>query len=154
MWLRIIRFCSTFFTAIAMSFGLAHLFALPNKIGLSKENYLIVQQIYRGWALSGIIIVLALLSTLLLTGMVRMIKREFALTLTALLCMVAAQILFWVFTFPANRITNNWTVLPENWMVLRKQWEYSHAVSAVLAVIAFVTLIIAQIIRKRSRSSF
>src|SRR6266550_2992731 len=39
-------------------------------------------------------------------------------------------IVFLVFTFPANRQTANWTVLPENWQELRRRWEYSHAVGA------------------------
>jgi hypothetical protein len=33
----------------------AHLFELPNKIGLSEEHYFLVQSIYRGWALFGIV---------------------------------------------------------------------------------------------------
>ena len=37
-----------------MAAGMAHLFELPNKIHLSREDYLTVQQIYRGWALLGI----------------------------------------------------------------------------------------------------
>jgi energy-coupling factor transporter transmembrane protein EcfT len=49
--------------------------------------------------------------------------------------------LFWTFTFPANQQTSNWTVLPENWMALRTQWEYSHAASAVLNLIALIALI-------------
>jgi hypothetical protein len=35
---------------------MAHLLELLNKINLSHENYLTVQQIYHGWALLGIII--------------------------------------------------------------------------------------------------
>jgi hypothetical protein len=34
----------------------AHLFALPNKIGLSRQEYLVAQSIYRGWSLFGIVI--------------------------------------------------------------------------------------------------
>jgi len=36
------------FTAVAMAAGFAHLFELPNKIHLSRKDYLTVQQIYRG----------------------------------------------------------------------------------------------------------
>jgi hypothetical protein len=34
---------------------------------------------------------------------------------------------FWAFTYPANVATNNWTVVPDTWASLRRQWEYSHA---------------------------
>jgi hypothetical protein len=39
---------------------------LPNKINLTRDNYLTVQQIYRGWALLGFVVAGALPSTLIL----------------------------------------------------------------------------------------
>jgi ABC-type cobalamin transport system permease subunit len=134
------RFFSLLFAALALAPALAHLLELPNKIGLSRADYLIVQQIYRGWALLGVVVLGALLSTLILTILVRKRPGKFALSLGAFLCIVGTQVVFWTFTFPANQQTSNWTVLPENWETLRIQWEYSHAVSAVLNLIAFITL--------------
>jgi ABC-type cobalamin transport system permease subunit len=134
------RFLSLLFAALALAPALAHLLELPNKIGLSRDDYLIVQQIYRGWALLGIVILGAVLSTLILTILVRKRPNEFALSLVAFLCIVGTQLVFWTFTFPANQQTNNWTVLPENWTTLRVQWEYSHAASALLNLVAFVAL--------------
>jgi hypothetical protein len=81
--------------------------------------------------------------------LVRKEKKAFALTLIALLCIAGTQIIFWIFTYPANKQTNNWTMLPANWVELRNQWEYSHATSAVLDVIALITLIISILVKKR-----
>jgi ABC-type cobalamin transport system permease subunit len=134
------RFFSLLFAALALAPALAHLLELPNKIGLSRDNYLVVQQIYRGWALLGIVVLGALLSTLILTILVRKRPNEFALSLAAFLCIVGTQVVFWTFTFPTNQQTRNWTVLPETWETLRMQWEYSHAASAVLNLIAFIAL--------------
>ena len=50
--------------------------------------------------------------------MVRGQRKAFVLTLVAFLCIVGTQIVFWTFTYPANQQTNNWTVLPQNWMAL------------------------------------
>ena len=58
---------SILFTAVAMAAEFAHVFELPNKIHLSREDYLTVQQLYRGWALLSIAVLGALLSTLMLT---------------------------------------------------------------------------------------
>jgi len=66
----------------------------------------------------------------------------FAWSLTAFLCIAGTQVVFWTFTYPANQLTNNWTALPEDWMTLRKQWEYSHATSAVLNLLALTALIL------------
>jgi hypothetical protein len=137
------RFVSLLFTALALSAAMAHLLELPNKITLSKEDYRIVQQLYRGWSLLGIIVVVAFLSTLSVAIMIRHQRKVFFLTLTALLCIVATQIIFWVFTFPINQQTKNWTFLPVNWLDLRKQWEYSHATSAGLNLVALSALILA-----------
>jgi hypothetical protein len=54
MGLRAVRFLSLLFTAVALGAALAHLLALPNKIHLPREDYLVVQQIYQSWALLGI----------------------------------------------------------------------------------------------------
>lgn len=86
MALTTIRFLSLLFAALALAPALAHLLELPNKISLSGEDYLTVQQIYRGWALLGIVVVGALLSTLALTIMVRKERKVFVLTLIAFLC--------------------------------------------------------------------
>jgi ribose/xylose/arabinose/galactoside ABC-type transport system permease subunit len=143
------RFFSLLFAALALAPALAHLLELPNKIGLSRDDYLIVQQIYRGWALLGFVVAGALLSTLVLMIMVRGRRKAFVLTLVAFLCIVGTQVVFWTFTYPANRQTDNWTVLPQSWMALRAQWEYSHAASAVLNLIALIALILSVLVRDK-----
>src|SRR5262249_48661511 len=59
-------------------------------------------------------------------------RTAFLLSLTALLCLGATQVIFWTFTYPMNAATNNWTVIPQDFEAARLQWEYSHAVNAVL----------------------
>jgi glucan phosphoethanolaminetransferase (alkaline phosphatase superfamily) len=139
---------SILLTAVAMAAGFAHLFELPNKIHLSREDYLTVQQIYRGWALLGIAVIGALLSTLILTVLVRENPRVFYLTLTATLCIALSLLVFFLFTYPANQETNNWTTLPENWQELRRQWEYSHAVGAGLYFIALTALTLSTLMER------
>jgi ribose/xylose/arabinose/galactoside ABC-type transport system permease subunit len=142
MWLKAIYFFSLLFTALALAPAMAHLLELPNKMNLSREDYLTVQQIYRGWALLGFVVVGALLSTLALTITVHQKRKAFIFALIAFLCIVGTQVVFWTYTYPANQVTNNWTMLPENWEELRYQWEFSHAAGAVLNLIALVLLIL------------
>jgi hypothetical protein len=144
-----LRFMSLLSTALVTGASLAHLLELPNKIKLPGPDYLVVQQIYRGWALLGILVAGALFSTLALAVTVRSDRQAVMLTLAALTCLVATQMVFWVFTYPVNRQTNNWTVLPATWQHLRNQWEYSHAVSAGLNLIALVSLFLS-VLRSRS----
>jgi hypothetical protein len=144
--LNAMRFIALLFTALALAPALAHMLELPNKMNLSREDYLTVQQIYRGWALLGFVVAGALFSNLILTIMVHSKSKAFVLTLIAFLCIVGTQVVFWTFTYPANQATSNWTMLPENWLQLRAQWEYSHAASAVLNFAALVTLILSMLV--------
>ncbi len=135
------RFFSLLFVALALAPALAHLLELPTKIGLSREEYLTVQQIYRGWALLGVVVFGALLATLVHALAARGRMKEFRAAVTAFVCIVTAQVVFWIFTFPTNQATRNWTVLPDNWEALRTQWEYSHAAGALLMLGAAIALI-------------
>jgi hypothetical protein len=152
MRLSIARFCSLLFVALALAPALAHVLELPHKIGMSGPDYLTVQRVYRGWALLGVVVFASLIATLVLTVLVRHEPRAFALCLTALICVVVAQVVFWAFTFPVNRTTGNWTRLPDSWIALRAQWEYSHAAGAALNFVALVALI-AYVARARDAAS-
>lgn len=140
-------FIALFFVALALGPALAHLLELPNKITLAREDYLTVQQIYRGWALLGVVVAGALLSTLILALMVRKERKAFVFALIAFLCIAGTQLVFWTYTYPANQVTNNWTMLPQNWTELRRQWEYSHATSAGLNLMALVAMILSVLAR-------
>lgn len=136
-WLYLVAFV---FVALALGPALAHLFALPNKIGLDEAQYLTVQQIYAGWALLGVVVFGALLSTLVLAVVLRRDRGPALWALIAFLCIAGTQLIFWSFTFPANQATANWTEIPANWQALRAQWEYSHAASAALNLAAMIAL--------------
>jgi hypothetical protein len=148
MWVKTSYFLSLVFTALALAPAMAHVLELPNKINLAREDYLIVQHIYRGWAFLGFVVAGALLSTLALTLTVRKEQKAFMFAFIALLCIAGTQVVFWTYTYPANQATHNWTMLPDNWVELRRQWEYSHATSAVLNFVALVMLIFSVLARK------
>lgn len=140
--LNVARPIAIIFTAVAMAAAFAHLLELPNKIHMTRDDYLTVQYIYRGWALLGIVVVGALLSTLTVTILGRDDRRLFIGSLIALLCLVGTQIIFWTLTYPVNKVTHNWTVVGANWQALRARWEYSHAAAACLDFAALVALVL------------
>jgi hypothetical protein len=142
MQLKTLYFLSLLLVALALAPAMAHLLELPNKINVSREAYLIVQQNYRGWALLGLVIAGALFSTLILTVKLRQHRRAFLWSLLSFLCIAGTQAVFWTYTAPANQATSNWTFMPENWAALRQQWEFSHAASAGLNLAALVAVIL------------
>lgn len=128
-------------TAVALVPAAAHVLELPNKLPLEREAYLIVQQVYRGWSRLGAVVIAALAATLWL-AVVADDASEVPATL-AFLAILMTQVVFWIFTFPVNQRTRNWTEAPEDWEALRDRWEISHAANALLSFIAFVCVALA-----------
>jgi len=137
---RIALFVALMATAMALGPALAHLFELPNKIGLPADAYFAVQQIYSGWSLFGALLAVQLLSIVAVIVAARTDRRLRSLAVLALACLAGAQALFWIFTYPANAATENWTVRPDDWRILRRQWELSHAAGALLQLAAMACL--------------
>jgi hypothetical protein len=148
MRLKIVQFLAIVLTGLALVPAGAHLFELPNKIALGQEQYFIVQGIYRGWILFGFVLFPALAANLVLAAMLRGQSGAFRLAVLAVLCLAANLMIFFAWTYPANAATYNWTTMPANWSELRRQWEYSHAVNAVLMFAAFCSVVLSTLIAK------
>ena len=113
-----------------------------------------MQRNYDNWWIVGLIVPLAFVSVLALTIALRGAGPPFTPALIALLLLVGELIVFWGFTAPVNRATENWTMLPGNWEELRAQWEYSHAARALLYVLAMGTLVMSLLdwrVRKKNQ---
>ena len=145
MALRMVQFLAFILTALALIPAGAHLFELPNKIDLPRDAYLTVQGIYAGWAWFGIIDLAALVLNVVLAIKLRQQRPAFSFAVAAALCFVVFFVIFFTWTFPANQVTANWTTLPEDWSGLRQEWEYSHAVNAVVMLIALCSVTLAVI---------
>jgi hypothetical protein len=123
-------------TALALIPAAAHVLELPNKLPLQREEYLTVQQVYRGWNRIGFIVLPAIAVTMWL-AIISEGPAE-APAVVAFVAILFTQVVFWGYTFPINRLTHDWTEAPDNWEQLRDRWEISHAASAVLNFIALV----------------
>ena len=148
MLLKSVRLLTIIMVALCLAPAGAHFFELTNKMSLSPVAYMTVQKIYSGWSFFGVPIITALLFTLIHTFMMRNDRAAFVTSVTAALCLVATQVVFWMFTYPINVATDNWRVLPEAFEAARRQWEYSHAVNAVLTFVAFVSIILSVLSHK------
>ena len=150
----------------AMVPALAHALELPGKLRLAKEDYMAVQPIYypgftvMGFSEPGAILAAIFLVFLAVPGSV-----DFWLTLAALAQLISMHAVYWLRTHP---VTNFWLqdkklgkagtrffsvgsegengtqgVAGADWKDLRNQWEHSHVIRAVLAVVSFIALLLA-----------
>jgi hypothetical protein len=148
MAVKVVHFFAILLTALCLVPAGAHFFELPNKIGLSQDAYFIVQGIYRGWALFGIVLFSSVAANLALTIMVRHRRAPFWLALAAFLCIAATLVIFFAWTYPANVATNNWTVVPPDWAELRTRWEYSHAANAIITFAGLCAVTLAALLNR------
>ena len=133
-----LRFLAVLLTGLALIAPGAHLFELANKMALSKPEYFVVQKIYIGWWIAGLLLPLALIASLVLAY-----SENNLLALGAAALILTNLVIFYFFTYPVNVATQNWTVMPDNWEALRRHWEYSHAVNAGVTFSAFCLSILA-----------
>jgi hypothetical protein len=127
----------------------AHLFELPNKLALPPQDYMTVQRIYRGWTYFGTLIFPALLLLFVQTLMLRRNAAAAIWSFLAFLLIAGTQAIFWLYTFPMNRLTSEWTETPDQFEAARLQWELSHAVNAVLTLVGFAALMISILTSRR-----
>jgi hypothetical protein len=119
--------------------GGAHLFELPAKLAMDAADYFTVQSIYSGWALFAVAIFSAIAANGYLSWTLRRTDRtaaRWALASALLICLTL--IIFFIWVFPGNQATANWTSIPAKWEDLRLNWEYGHAVNAVITFLALM----------------
>jgi hypothetical protein len=133
---RLAQFSAIMLTALALVPAGAHGLELVNKIGLDRDHYMAAQQLYRGWALLGVLPIAAVIANVLAAIAMRPQWRPVSLAASASLLVLAGLAIFFAWTFPANQATSNWTTAPAAWAALRLQWEYSHAANALATLLA------------------
>jgi hypothetical protein len=149
MPIRIVQILALLLTALSLVPAGAHFFEFPNKINLPAQDYLTVQAIYRGWAFFGIAIFGALALDGAAAAMLRGRGAAFQWDLAAGALLVLSLAIFFIWTFPVNQTTENWTKLPANWQDLRRQWEYSHVANAVVTFASLICVTLSVVLTKR-----
>jgi hypothetical protein len=147
--MKSVSFLAVLLTALALVPGAAHLLELPNKLDLSAADYLTVQSVYRGWWLLGVLFAASFLANAGMAFAVRRQTTPFLFAIGATFAVAAALVVFFVWTFPINRMTADWTRLPEAWRAMRNQWEFSHAANAGVMVVALCCSLLAALARRR-----
>ncbi len=126
-------------TALSLVPSGAHLFELPAKMALSRNAYFLVQGIYAGWAWFAVPIIGAILANGGLFASQRRHDPESARWALASAVLIAMSlIIFFIWVFPANQATTNWTHIPGDWERLRRDWEYGHAANALIVFAALL----------------
>lgn len=142
------KFTSILSTAVTMSAAVGHAMELPAKMKYEPSLYVRLQRtLYPMFGrTAGYAEVLAVLSTGTLAWWTHQKRQPGSeLTIVAAACLAAAHGVFWGLVAPANKTMANWSLqaIPEHWQKWRDQWEYSHAVRALLVTGGLAALVAA-----------
>jgi hypothetical protein len=137
---RLLLVFALIITAVALAPSGAHLFSLAAKIDMPQERYFTVQEIYQGWSWFGIVLFLAIFANAGVAVLVRNEAIAFWLAVASVALILLSLVVFFIWVYPGNAATQNWTVAPENWRDLRTRWEYGHAVNALIMLAAFAAI--------------
>jgi Domain of unknown function (DUF1772) len=149
MLTRIVQSLALIFFALSVGLSFAHALEMPVKMQYDGPLYVTVQNsLYRFWgppSPAAFVEAVALLCTAFLAFLRRKQRSSFVWILIAfVLLFLAFPLIFFLFTEPANRIFRAATPssIPENWMQVRAQWEYSHAARFVLELCGLIALVL------------
>jgi hypothetical protein len=146
---RIVQFLAIVLVALTLVPLGAHLASLPNKIDMTAEQYFVVQSSYNGWFLFGIAQIPSVIVAFALAFLLRAEALPLRLALIGGLSMAATLVIYFIWVHPANLATSQWTSIPDDWQVLRRQWEYGHAASAVFNLMALGAIAAAVVISRK-----
>ena len=63
---------------------------------------------------------------------------------------VAFFAVFFTWAFPANQVTANWATMSDKWSELRREWEYSHTVNALVILIPLCSVTLSGIAARQN----
>lgn len=152
--LKPMQFIALLFMGIELGVSYSHLMQLPGKSQLSVAMFIAVQNVLIKYKIGlGIVEVGSFLAMLVILWLIRTKTLSFRLTLSALLMLVAAFLIWGVFIEPINGVVDTWTTssFPNNWTLYRDRWHLFHIVRLILLTVGTSSLITSVLV-KESRS--
>jgi hypothetical protein len=152
-YINLLRLLAFVLAGLALIRPMMNLAAIPSVISLPRDDYAAVQYANQSWAWLQFIQLASFLSIVGLLFFEREHNRVFWPISGAFIAQLLIIVLYVFFTLPINISTSDWTFFPDsNWSWLRVQWEYTHALSAIIAGISFVLLLLDLVWAKWRRS--
>ena len=152
-YINLLRLLAFVLAGLALIRPMMDLVALPSVISLPQDDYAAVQYANQSWAWLKFIQLASFFSIVGLLFFEREHNRVIWPISGAFIAQLLIIILYVAFTLPINITTFNWTFFPDgNWAWLRTQWEYAHALSAIIGGISFILLLLDLVWAKWRRS--
>jgi hypothetical protein len=142
-YINLLRLLAIVLAGLALIRPMMDLVALPSVIILTQDDYGAVQYAKQSWAWLEFIQLGSFFSIIGLLFVEREHNRVIWPIRGAFIAQLFIIVLYVAFTLPINITTSHWTFFPDrDWAWLRIEWEYAHALSAIIGGISFVLLLL------------
>ena len=158
MLLKTWRFMTVILTALSTGLSFAHLLELPPRVFYFDAKLWVATTTRGLYALFGtagaVTEIGSILSAIVLAYLLRWRGTAFYLALAGALLLALAFLLWVAFVAPVNAELAKWTAVsfPADWARYRDQWEYTHAVNALIKIIALSLLVLSVIVETPGRA--
>jgi hypothetical protein len=136
-----VQFAAVALTALALVPVGAHVFELSSSLALSPTDYVTVQRGHHVSLQFASTVLLATTAIGLHSYLVSRNAASFGWSMVALVLVSVAQVVFWAVAYPVNAATQGWSVLPVDFEMLRRKWEYATAAAGVLSFAGLLALV-------------
>ncbi|WP_310427961.1 hypothetical protein [Chamaesiphon sp. VAR_48_metabat_135_sub] len=151
-FIRAWRFITLMLAAFSLSLSMTHLLELPQRMQFDQQLWVrvtVVENVYKLFGSVGAVFeITAILTAIILTFLVRDRDATFYWTLSGAILLVLAFVSWITFIAPMNAEFAKWLTdpIPADWTRYRNQWEYTHAINAIIKIIALSSLAISVLV--------
>ncbi len=153
------RFVTIMLTSFSLSLSMAHLLEFPQRMQFDRQLWVevtVFENVYRFFGLFGAVFeVGAILTSIVLVFLVRKRGSTFYWTLGGTILLILALLSWLLFVAPMNAEFATWVKnpVPQDWIRYRDQWEYAHAINAVIKIIGLSLLVISVLVKTPKRNT-
>jgi uncharacterized membrane protein len=150
--IRAWRFITLMLASFSLSLSMTHLLELPQRMQFDQQLWVrvtVIENVYKLFGSVGAVFeVTAILTAIVLAFLVRKHGSTFYWTLGGAIFLVLAFVSWIVFVLPMNAEFAQWGTnpIPADWTRYRDQWEYAHAVNALIKIIGLSLLVISVLV--------
>ncbi|AFY74410.1 protein of unknown function (DUF1772) [Synechococcus sp. PCC 7502] len=134
--------------SFSLSLSMTHLLELPQRMQFDQELWVrvtVFENVYKLFGSVGAVFeITAILTAIVLLFLLRKCALNFYWTLGGAIFLVLAFVSWIMFVAPMNTEFAKWLTnpIPVNWRQYRDQWEYAHAINALIKIIGLSLLVI------------
>lgn len=146
------RFITLMLASLSLSLSMTHLLELPQRMQFDQQLWIrvtVIENVYRLFGSVGALFeITAILTAIVLVFLVRKQGITFYWTLAGAMLLVLAFASWIAFVAPMNVEFSKWLTdpAPSDWIRYRNQWEYAHAINAIIKLFGLSFLAIAALV--------